>query len=123
MKTRVLPIILAVFSVAGTSTASAQTWTQTSAPSNTWFGVAISQDGNRLAAVGGHVIYTSTNYGSTWVSNDAPNTVSWYSVASSADGTKLVSVSGAIYTNSGTTWAQAFSAPKSGPSLARRAGL
>lgn len=118
MKIKNLPAAFAALFIGAAhwETASAQIWTQTGAPSNTWSAVTISQDGTRLVAVGGHVIYTSTNYGSTWVSNNAPNTVSWVSVAGSADGTKLVSASGVIYTNSGTTWAQAYSAPKDGPS-------
>jgi len=86
----------------------AQTWTQTSAPSNFWASVASSADGCKLVA-GAYPgpIYTSTNYGFEWTITSASNQ-DWDCVASSADGTKLVAVSdnGPIYvsTNSGTTW-------------------
>jgi photosystem II stability/assembly factor-like uncharacterized protein len=85
----------------------AQTWTQTSAPSNGWASVASSADGSQLvAAAYPGPIYISTNSGSAWTLTSAPNEY-WLSVASSADGTKLVAVSdGPIYvsTNSGTSW-------------------
>jgi hypothetical protein len=85
----------------------AQTWTQTSAPSNSWAFVASSADGSKLvaAAIGGS-IYISTNSGTDWTLTSAPS-ASWESVASSADGTKLVATgSGQIYvsTNSGSDW-------------------
>jgi hypothetical protein len=54
-------------------------------------------------------IYTSTNSGQTWVSNNLP-VVSWTSVASSADGNKLAATinGGGIYTttNAGGLWSQ-----------------
>ena len=114
MKTRNLPALCAALFIctAHLETASAQTWVQTSAPSNNWASVAISADGTRIVAVAGGVhagpIYTSTDYGVTWVSNSATPAI-WADVASSADGTKLVAVAGGVYTNSGTTWALAFS--------------
>ena len=106
-----------------TSTNSGFTWTQTSAPTNAlWAAVASSADGSKLVAVntahfafvnGNYVcialglVYTSTDSGATWVSNNVPNN-GWQSVASSADGTKLVAIpqSGGIFTstNSGATW-------------------
>jgi hypothetical protein len=63
------------------------------------------------AAYGGSGIYTSTNSGTTWGSNNIPN-YAWFSVASSADGAKLVAVAGGgqvlgpIYTStdSGSIW-------------------
>jgi photosystem II stability/assembly factor-like uncharacterized protein len=88
----------------------AQTWTQTSAPSNFWISVASSADGNKLVAAGRiGLIYTSTNSGTTWTQASAPANADWSSVASSANGTKLVAVNtspGTIYTStdSGTTW-------------------
>jgi hypothetical protein len=101
----------------------AQTWMQTSAPSNLWASIASSADGTKLVAVAGGFdgngpgngpIYTSTNSGTTWISNNAPN-MPWFSVASSADGSTLAAVvnNGGIYTstNSGTTWTQAANAP------------
>jgi hypothetical protein len=75
---------------------------------------ASSADGNMLAAIiypgpftGG--IYTSTNSGQTWVSNNVP-AVKWSSIASSADGSKLAATinGGGIYitTNAGGMWSQ-----------------
>lgn len=90
----------------------AQTWTQTSAPTNSWSCVASSADGTKLVAVGSRSIFTSTNSGATWISNNVPSKI-WNHVASSADGSKLAATStalgqptGALYisTNSGATW-------------------
>jgi len=111
MKLKKLP--LAAFAFCGFFTAInpvfAQTWTQTSAPTNYgWTSVASSADGTKLVAVGYFSIYTSTNSGVTWISN-APS-ADWISVASSADGNKLVAAAGYyngfIYTstNAGATW-------------------
>lgn len=90
--------------------ASAQTWTQTSAPVTNWTAVAGSADGSRLVAfAGGGVNYTSTNSGATWTpGTNAPG--GNLRVAASADGTKLtVAVNGGgIYrsVDSGFTWTQ-----------------
>jgi hypothetical protein len=77
-------------------------WTRTTAPYLCWMALASSADGSKLAAVGvaanpmGSIgpgipqpIYTSTNSGVTWKSNNAPTNY-WKSIASSADGNKLV---------------------------------
>lgn len=98
----------------------AQTWTQTSAPTNYWSCVASSADGTKLVAGiqdgyhGINNIYTSTNSGATWMLTSAPTNYAWACVTSSADGNKLVVAAfnsrnnggGAIFisTNSGTTW-------------------
>jgi hypothetical protein len=96
-----------------------QTWTQTSAPSNSWLAVASSADGARLVALASSnrisgQIYTSTNSGVDWTSNGAPN-VSWFSIASSADGTKLAAITfrGSVYTSpdSGGTWNDVLDVP------------
>jgi len=96
--------------------ASAQTWTQTSAPSNDWVTVASSADGSKLVAAAGlanggdGLIYISTNSGVDWMQTSAPPD-SWATVASSADGTKLVAAASGdlIYTstNSGFDWVAA----------------
>src|ERR1700690_2533450 len=89
---------------------SAQTWTQTKAPTNTWTCIASSADGSKLVASGLRLtipIYTSADGGGTWTLTIAPSN-SWNSVASSADGNRLVAVQygGGIFksTNAGLTW-------------------
>lgn len=90
----------------------AQGWLLTTAPTNLdWDSVAASADGQRIvASAGGEPgwVYTSTNAGLTWVTNDLPD-LGWTGVASSADGSKLVAaaVFGGIYvsTNFGGSWA------------------
>ncbi|HEX7619121.1 MAG TPA: hypothetical protein VF480_10445, partial [Verrucomicrobiae bacterium] len=69
----------------------AQTWTpSTNAPIAFWTAIASSADGTKLAvAISGGGIYTSTNFGLTWISNSVPAR-NWSSVASSADGRKLI---------------------------------
>src|SRR6266851_4148873 len=99
--------------------ASAQTWTQTSAPSNYWYALASSADGRTLvAAIGGGggqngPVFVSTNSGVSWSTAEGASTTYRASVASSADGTKLwaatwdpIHNSGAVYlsTNSGANW-------------------
>jgi len=106
-----------------TFAASAQTWTQTSAPRTNWIAIASSADGTTLvAAVDAGEIYASTNSGVTWQKGtNSPNfhgsfNTVWSSVAASADGVKLAATSdffnpgapgvGAIFTstNSGAGW-------------------
>jgi hypothetical protein len=95
-----------------------------------WKGVASSADGTKLVAVstgGGYCdggrVYTSTDGGTTWTSNNvtglpALNSPRWYSVASSSDGTRLAVAPGQgpvattdqgeifISANSGAVWTQ-----------------
>lgn len=100
---------------------SAQTWTQTSAPTDqNWQSVACSADGTKLAAVSDSdnfgvgdnfsldgSIYLSTDSGTTWTPANAPIT-DWISVCSSADGNKLAAIpaGGSIYisTDAGAIW-------------------
>ena len=90
----------------------AQTWKQTSLPSELWQTVASSADGSKLIAGSMFYIYgISTNSGTTWITNTEPQIGSthgsWYCIASSADGTRYAGVNGnAIWvsTNSGLTW-------------------
>ncbi len=106
-----------------TSTDGGLDWTlMTNAPNLQYQSVASSADGTKLLATGvGYLngvgnpdlIYTSTNSGSSWISNSLPYE-EWNQVASSADGRTLAAVAifdifggpGCIYTstNSGTTW-------------------
>ena len=98
----------------------AQTWTQANVPTtNLWTGIASSADGTKLIAVAANdsAVYTSTNSGASWISNNVPDDAgAWSAVASSANGTKLAAAQnyGGIYTstNSGVTW-QLTSAPNS----------
>jgi hypothetical protein len=101
-----------------TSTDSGVTWTQ---PANGftnyyWYSIASSADGTKLvvgalSSVSGgfspNPIFTSTNSGATWISNNVPNQ-QWQCVASSADGAKLVAMAyhGFIFTstNVGISW-------------------
>jgi len=92
----------------------------TSAPTNTqlWLAMASSADGTRLVAIAHLInngaIFTSTNSGLTWISNNSPNVnlsevpSHWANlVASSADGMKLAVVAyEGIYTstNGGASW-------------------
>lgn len=104
----------------------AQTWTQTSAASNNWSGVASSADGSRLVAVASRDgIYISTNAGLTWTETTAPNNYLWQAVASSADGTTLAAASVGIgtcviyvSTNSGGDWKSASVPQKNWTSVA-----
>jgi hypothetical protein len=86
-----------------------------------WFSVALSADGTKLAAVadGSTNIYTSPDFGTTWITNNVPAGPpqgiqrNWSSIASSADGSKLIAAVGGngfsgfifISTNSGAAWA------------------
>jgi len=123
-------LLLLVALSCGLNSAFAQTWTQTSAPSNNWVSVASSADGCKLVAAasassesvttspGGRslttnyfysdgLIYISTNSGADWIQSGAPSN-NWSAVASSTDGTKLVAAASGdfIYTstNSGFDW-------------------
>jgi len=109
------------------STNSGAVWLPTSASGHYWTSIAASADGRKLiaAAVPGELyghgsysggIYTSTNFGADWSSNNVPNSNYWIAVASSADGNRLVAMAGYyagspsgpvwLSTDSGNTWAQ-----------------
>jgi len=103
---------------------SGATWTATGAPVADWISIASSADGTRLVAaqgaglfipgpgVGGPV-YTSTDAGLTWTSNNVPNA---FAVAISADGSKLVAA-----VNGGGIWTLQ-SAPTAVLNIARSRG-
>lgn len=95
------------------STNSGAAWTL-ALPTNTWLCAASSGDGRRLVAGAGirtgefpGGIYTSSDSGNTWSSNNVPN-LSWRAVVSSVDGNQLAAAAwpGGIITstNSGTNW-------------------
>ena len=66
-----------------------------------WRYITSSSDGRKLAAITepGYIpslmqrtpgyIYTSTDYGATWVERTSPGSKSWFEITSSSDGTKL----------------------------------
>jgi len=109
-----------------TSTNSGTTWIQIpnpTDPSGALILVTLSADGIKIAATAfdstGGLVYTSTNFGVTWTSNNVPSQ-NLMGIASSADGTKLAIVAGEspysaippetngpvyVSTNFGTTWA------------------
>lgn len=81
---------------------SGATWTTNSPgfsqPSG-WASVACSADGRKLAAAVGLYppgMYTSTNFGETWISNNV-QAKAWQAIASSSDGAKLAAVSAPAY--------------------------
>ena len=108
---------LYVLAICTFSTAHAQQWRPTSAPTENWVSVASSADGTKLVAAAsdyyGGPIYVSTNSGADWFAADAPFT-NWISVACSADGVRLVAAAvggvrgepGPVYvsTDSGASW-------------------
>lgn len=93
-------MVWAVLMMAGF--ASAQTWMQTSAPTNIYVSIASSADGSNLIA-GANSVFLSTNSGATWISNNLPTQPL---VSISADGTKMTAVGSptVVSTNSGATW-------------------
>ena len=110
------------------STNSATNWSVSgTTTSSFWYSVSSSADGTTLLAVGppivGSGIYTSTNSGATWQTNNLPQQ-NWLAGAASSDGTKLVVAAdgfgidspGLIYTstNSGASWMQSSNAPSLG---------
>jgi hypothetical protein len=90
----------------------AQTWTQTSAPTNLWSSITCSADGSKVVAVSRTrtsqgVIYGSTNSGVDWTLV-ATSTLSFLSVASSADGARVIAATSGgplfVSSDSGVTW-------------------
>jgi photosystem II stability/assembly factor-like uncharacterized protein len=77
--------------------------------SQSWYSVASSADGSKLAiAANSGTIYISTNSGTTWRTVVGTPGMNWQPIVSSADGTKLAAIdgSGLVYTSpdSGATW-------------------
>jgi hypothetical protein len=110
MKMKCLLSVVAALSSPFTAVfpASAQNWTLTSAPTDSWRALASSADGTKLVAVAsGGLVYTSPDSGTNWYAKNAPS-AAWNTVASSWDGAKLVAAvyGGLIYSSadSGVTW-------------------
>lgn len=112
VKTRFLLRTLAAVAglCAAFQNASGQSWTLTRAPNRYWNSLASSADGTRLVAAGSSgSLFTSTDSGVTWNSNQLHTAAdSFTCVASSADGTRLLvgTLSDVLYTstNAGVTW-------------------
>ncbi len=95
-------------------------WTaQYNIGAKTWWAIASSTDGTKLAATAiSDYIYTSTDGGLNWTAQINSGINGWYSIASSSDGNKLVAIGsdfsgwGYIYTStdSGVTWTKRVSA-------------
>lgn len=111
--------LAAVWSVGGhfgggnvsTSTNGGATWSSTTytGSAQLWESVACSADGTKLVAGTASSIYTSPDFGITWIPASTP--VAGYYVASSADATRLVAAgigAGQMFasTNSGANWTQ-----------------
>jgi hypothetical protein len=91
-------------------------WTQTNAPTLSWTCVASDSTGQYLVAGSDSAIYTSTDSGVTWDSNNNAPTNGWTCVASDSSGQYLVAGSfyyNEIYTStdSGVTWDSNNNAP------------
>jgi photosystem II stability/assembly factor-like uncharacterized protein len=119
MKTLLSMAIILCGFLTAINSAFAQTWTQTSAPTNQeWNAIASSADGCALIAVGQTGVYFSTNSGNTWTPAQVPSTFSdnnWRAAAASADGVVFAAGDyGHIYisTNSGLTWLLSSNAPE-----------
>jgi hypothetical protein len=79
-------------------------WTNTTVPcSLVWGATASSADGRKLVVMstdGSGYVYTSSDTGLTWQTNNGPSG-SWISVASSADGARLVAAQGGCFNPGG----------------------
>lgn len=92
--------------LASASYAFPQEWKQTGAPNTNWSAIAVSADGTRIVAVGGGLVYRSTDSGTNWFPTTAPSN-GWFRIASSADGSRLIAAArGILFTSadSGATW-------------------
>jgi photosystem II stability/assembly factor-like uncharacterized protein len=111
------------------STDSGTNWTAiTNLPSGTGAGKPIisAANGTKWAAIGGDAIYTSTNGGTVWRSNNVPFQTYNAVASASADGTKLMAAvfnGGGFFisTDWGSTWASNSSPAWGSPALASSA--
>jgi hypothetical protein len=125
---------LALTFLLGGHTVFAQTWVQSTAPTNYWSSTVCSADGAKIFACagGGKVwtgfrspIYISADAGLTWSQTAAPSNY-WASIAISADGLNLVAAGGSstksagIYTstNGGLNWISNNISPQQWSSVA-----
>jgi photosystem II stability/assembly factor-like uncharacterized protein len=87
----------------------ATSWIQRTG-SGSWYYIASSDDGTKLAVVNNTSIYTSTDSGITWTLQSGAGSRAWQWITSSSDGTKLAAVvnNGYVYTSadSGVTWTE-----------------
>ena len=107
----VLAVALALF-LGMPGLVSGQTWTATNIYNN-WTSVAMTSDGTKIVAdafIGG--IYTSTNSGTNWQYNVAPDQNHWSVLTTSTNGGNLAAAyfGGGIYIS--TNWASSWNASK-----------
>ena len=93
------------------STNSGATWSSNLFPNAYCWGGSCSADGTKLIVVGNGPtsadVYTSTNRGIAWKTNNLGPFNQWHAAASSADGTKMIAASNHglfTSTDSGQTW-------------------
>jgi len=91
---------------------------QSGAGTRTWYDMASSADGVKLAAVArSSYVYTSADSGVTWVERTSAGSREWDRIVSSADGTKLAASTSGVYSriatsnDSGVTWVQQPGSP------------
>ena len=98
-----------------TSNDSGSTWNQRTflGAKDNWAGIAISDDGLKLAVnvgvrFGSGLVYTSVDNGVTWTQRDSAGQRNWTAIRSSPDGNSLVSVASGDYirysNDGGITW-------------------
>lgn len=95
------------------STDGGQNWAATAAPALVWRSIAVSDNGQKIAAVAdGSAVWISEDGGANWTSRGA--TLAWRQIVMTADGSKLGGAAdGAplqFSANGGVTWATANSA-------------
>lgn len=80
-------------------------WSALSASGTTksWYGITMSSDGTKLAAIDyGGYIYTSTNGGTSWTQQVGAGVRNWISISTSSDGSILWATTDGGYVYSGT---------------------
>jgi len=101
-------MVSGLFCLVRPGSSAAQSWTQTTAPSNHWTSLASAADGTYLigssSSEGDGLVYVSTNAGGSWVPAGVP-AQDWASVAASADGATLFC--GVKYYGPGSLWKSA----------------
>ena len=89
-------------------------WLAASVTGTKWLSLASAADGNRMYAVGGSGVFSSTDSGHTWNGPVALLAGSWIGVATSADGNTVIAVTPKkaveVSSDAGTSWIPVISA-------------